>query len=220
MAIRPVEQSVPTKLPAAKLYLDDISQICAVLKDSAGQDFRTTFTVDDSQVCETVEDLKERGGRATQFEIRIASEGREYTVRIRHHASELNLFDPFNKSMAWAKYAKVESVFRKRKKNLVLRCLIYGAVWILMYLYLAHWLNGRFPFAVSAGITFVTAMLIGPVTGWYIIPQLFGSVVYMRYSHEAGTGRWLDEHKSELIVGIVCAALGAIATRIVEKVWK
>jgi len=220
MVIRPVEKSVPTNLPAARLYLDDISEICEVLGDSVSSDFTTRFTVDDSQVCETVEDLKMRGGRATQFEIMIASEGREFKVRIRDHGSELDVFDPYDKSAAWTRYAKVSAIFQKRKNNPVLRCVLYFALWMLMYFYLNHWLSVWFPFAVSAGLTFVTAVLVGSVSGWYILPKIFGSVVYMRYSHEAGTGRWLDDHKSELIVGIVSAALGAIATRIVEKVWK
>ena len=59
--------------------------------------------------------------------------------------------------------------------------------------------------------------------GGFILSRLLGGTVYLRYSYEAGTGRWVEDHKSELIIGVICAVIGAVlgafATRFAEKIW-
>ena len=37
MTIKPLPQSIPTKLPPAKLYLDDITEIVQILTDSSAE---------------------------------------------------------------------------------------------------------------------------------------------------------------------------------------
>ena len=63
-----------------------------------------------------------------------------------------------------------------------------------------------------AGILLVASIL------YYFISS--HSVVYLRYPRRVGVARWLEDHKPEIIVGVICVLTGAIATRIVERAWK
>jgi len=46
------------------------------------------------------------------------------------------------------------------------------------------------------------------------------SIVYLRYPQRVGIGRWLEDHKPEIIVAVISVLVGAIATRMVERTWR
>ena len=57
MAIKPLPHSIPSNLPPAKLYLDDIHEIFRILTDS-NPDCEATFIAGQSK-CDSLDDLKE-----------------------------------------------------------------------------------------------------------------------------------------------------------------
>ena len=85
MAIKPFPDSIPSELPPAKLYLDDIGEILQILTDS-GEDCQASFVVGKSK-CDTLDDLKDLRGRTTRFVLNISSPGKHQTLEahaIRH----------------------------------------------------------------------------------------------------------------------------------------
>jgi hypothetical protein len=64
----------------------------------------------------------------------------------------------------------------------------------------------------------VAGILLATAVVYYFISS--HSIVYLRYPRRVGLGSWLEDHKPEIIVGIICILTGVIATRVVEKVWK
>ena len=60
-------------------------------------------------------------------------------------------------------------------------------------------------------------VIAGAVVYYFASSQ---SIVYLRYPHKVGAVRWLGEHKPEIVVGVICALLGALAYQLLEKVWK
>ena len=60
MAIKPSPDRIPTKLPPAKLYLDDINEILQILADSS-VDCQASFVAGKSK-CDTLDVLKELRG--------------------------------------------------------------------------------------------------------------------------------------------------------------
>jgi hypothetical protein len=138
----------------------------------------------------------------------------EYTLEIANRGSELQLYDHRDRSAMWSKYAKIAAIFDRRKRHVGLMLLIYGTAALAIDWYFIHRRH------VPIVLNIVVSCGVGLATGSKLYPFLFGSVVHMRHSYEAGTGRWLEDHKSELIVGAVCAVLGAIVTVLFERIWK
>ena len=64
----------------------------------------------------------------------------------------------------------------------------------------------------------VTGIILVATVVYYFISS--HSVVYLRYPKRVGIGRWLEDHKPEIIVGVIGILMGAIATRVVEKTWR
>jgi hypothetical protein len=46
------------------------------------------------------------------------------------------------------------------------------------------------------------------------------SVVCLRYSHEGGVLKWFDRHTSEIIIGVIGAAIGVLFTKLADHWWK
>ncbi len=80
MAIKPIPHSIPSTLPPAKLYLDDITEILQILTDSS-PDYQATFVAGQSK-CDTLDDLKELRGRTTHFVMNISSPRKHQTLEL------------------------------------------------------------------------------------------------------------------------------------------
>jgi hypothetical protein len=224
MTIRPINKSIPSTLPAAKLFLDDIEEICTILKGSSVEgNLSTTFVVDDAKVCESLEDLKRIGGHTRDFDIKIEGRGTNYTsytIEVRDYRSSLYLHSPEGRSTDWSKYGQLSEIFKKRKKRPVLRILAIIALYCVIFLPPLFYLrNFRLFYWTYLSLMYVVSFVMGK----FVLRNAFGGTVCLRYSYEVGTEKWLEQHKSELIIGIVCAivgaVLGAFATRIAEKLW-
>lgn len=124
---------------------------------------------------------------------------------------------------AWSKYVKVAAVFERRRLRLKSAVRSVGS-WILAGLWLltiAAWvfeLHVARPILVYELPRLVTGIILATAVVYYFVSS--HSVVYLRYPHRVRVGRWLEDHKPEIIVGVICALMGVIATRIVERSWK
>jgi len=221
MAIRVLQESIPTKLPPAKLYLDDINEIVQILTDS-GEDCRASFVAGRSK-CDTLDDLKELRGRTTRFLMNISSPGKHHTLELTTSATRIHIHELGDQLPAWSKYVNVAAVFERRKLRLKSAIRSVG-LWILAGLWLlmvAVWIFAPHvakPISIDKVPHLVTGVLLAVAVVYYLVSS--HSVVYLRLPHRVGVGGWLEDHKPEIIVGIICALMGAISTRIVEKVWK
>ena len=80
MAIKSLPQSIPSELPPAKLYLDDITEILQILTDS-NPGCQASFVAGKSK-CDTLDDLRDLGGRTTHFVMNISSPGKHQTLEL------------------------------------------------------------------------------------------------------------------------------------------
>ena len=133
MAIKPLPQSIPTKLPPAKLYLDDVTEILQILTDSS-TDYQASFVAGKSK-CDTLDDLKDLKGRATHFVMDISSPGKHQTLELTTSATRIHIYEIGDQLPAWSKYVNVAAIFEKRKLRLksAVRSM---ASWILAGLWL------------------------------------------------------------------------------------
>jgi hypothetical protein len=220
VAIKPLPHSIPSNLPPAKLYLDDITQIFQILSDS-NPDCEASFVAGRSK-CDSLDDLKELRGRATHFVMNISSPRKHQTLELTPSATRLHIDELGDQLVAWSKYVNVAAVFEKRKlklKSVVhsLAPLLFAGLCLLAF---ALWMlpHAAKPFSIYELDRLVTGILLAATVVYYFISS--HSIVYLRYPRRVGLGSWLEDHKPEIIVGIICILTGVIATRVVEKAWK
>ncbi len=221
MAIKPLPQSMPTKLPPAKLYLDDVTEILQILTDS-NPDCQASFVAGKSK-CDTVDDLKDLGGRTTHFVMHISSPGKHQTLELTPSSTRIHIHEIGDPLPAWSKYVNVAAIFEKRKLRLksVVRAVgwrIFAALWLLtvaLWMFVPHALK---PVPVYELPRLATGIVIAGAVVYYFVSSQ--SIVYLRFPHKVGAGRWLAEHKPEIIVGVICALMGAITSQILEKIWR
>lgn len=221
MAIKPLPHRIPTKLPPAKLYLDDVNEIFQILTDSS-QDCEASFVAGKSK-CDTLEDLKELRGRTTHFLMDISSAGRHQTLELTPSVTRIHIHESGDQLVAWSKYVNVAAIFERRKLRLKSAIRAAGS-WIsaaLCLLTVAVWMFVPHPakrFSIDELPHLVTGVLLVAAIVYYLASS--HSIVYLRYPRKVGVGRWLEDHKPEIIVGVICTLMGAIACRIVERAWK
>jgi hypothetical protein len=219
--IKPLPQSIPTRLPPAKLYLDDISEILQILTDSSA-DCQASFVAGKSK-CDTLDDLKDLGGRATHFVMDISSFGKHQTLELTPSSTRIHIHEIGDQLPAWSKYVNVAAIFEKRRLRLksVARAVgrrIFAGLWLLtvaLWMFAPHALK---PVPVYELPRLAAGMVIAGAVVYYFVSSQ--SIVYLRYPHKVGVGRWFAEHKPEIIVGVICALMGAITSQILERVWK
>jgi hypothetical protein len=221
LAIKPLSQSIPTQLPPAKLYLDDIDEIVQILTES-NADCKTSFVAGRSK-CDSLSDLKDLHGRTTHFVMDISSAGKHQTLELTPSVTRIHIYEIGDQLAAWSKYVNVAAVFERRKLRLKTAVRTLGS-WILAGLWLlavAVWMfvpHPARPISIYELPRLVTGFLLVAAIAYYFASS--HSVVYLRYPQRSGAGRWLEDHKPEIIVGFICALMGGVATRILERAWR
>lgn len=221
MAIKPLPQTIPSQLPPAKLYLDDIGEILQILTDS-NPNHQATFVAGQSK-CDTLEDLKQLRGRATHFVINVSSPQKHQTLELTPSATRIHIDEVGDQLIAWSKYVNVAAIFEKRK--LRLKSAVYAIAPMLFaglcLLALIAWMfvpHAVQPLSINELNRLVTGTVLVLAVVYYFVSS--HSVVYLRYPQRVGVRRWLEDHKPEIIVGVIGVLLGAIATRIGEVRWR
>lgn len=221
MAIRDLPQSIPSKLPPAKLYLDDISEILQILTDS-NPDCQASFVAGQSK-CDTLDDLKELRGRTTHFVMNISSYQKHQTLELTTATTRIHIDEIGDQLVAWSKYVNVAAIFEKRK--LKLKSAVYSVAPLLfaglsllaltVWMFVPHTVK---PLSIYDFNRIAAGILLAAAVVYYFVSS--HSVVYLRYPQRVGVRRWFDDHKPEIIVGVIGLLVGAMATRIVERIWK
>jgi hypothetical protein len=221
LAIKPLPHSIPTALPPAKLYLDDIHEILQILTDSR-LDCQASFVAGKSK-CDTLDDLKDLRGRTTHFVMDISSTGKHQTLELTPSLTRIHIYELGDQLAAWSKYVNVAAIFERRK--LRLKSAIRSVGWWILagwwLLAVALWMFAPHPtkrFSIDELRHVATSVLLAAAIVYYFVSS--HSIVYLRYPRRSGAGRWLEDHKPEIIVGVICALTVAITTRLVEKAWK
>jgi hypothetical protein len=221
VTIKPHPHSIPTKLPPAKLYLDDIAEIWQILTDSS-PDCHVSFVAGKSK-CETLEDLEALGGRTTHFVMDIWSSGKHQTLELTNSSTRIHIHEIGDQLPAWSKYVNVAAIFERRKLRLksvvrALRWWIFAGLWLLtigLWMFVPHALRPVHVYELPRVATGIA--IAGAVVYYFASSQ---SIVYLRSPQKVGAGRWLAEHKPEIIVGVVCALMGVLASPFLGKIWK
>jgi hypothetical protein len=203
LAIKPLPQRIPTKLPPAKLYLDDINEILQILTDSSAG-CQASFVAGKSK-CDTLDDLKELRGRTTHFVMNISSPGKHQVLELTTSTTQIHVYEMGDQLAAWSKYVRVAAIFERRRLSLTIAAWTFG-------------LHVAKPILIHELLHLVTGVFLAAAVVYYFVSS--HSIVYLRYPQRVGAGRWLEDHKPEIIVGVICALMGVIATRIVERAWK
>jgi hypothetical protein len=217
MTIRSRPQSLPTELPPARLYLDDLTELIQILAEDYS-DPQVTFTVG-NHVCDTLKDLKQLGRRATDFQIEVrAAQYNSSGVRLSRHGTSFFIYG--NRSEGWSKYSRVLAVFQKRR--LTLKWLLGSSI--------SSFLSGALTTLVVTGLPIAIVakslrwsslcVLLGLMTlvlhryflGWH-------SVVEFRNSYEVGVGRWLEEQKTPIIMVVISSLIAAIITEAIRRAF-
>src|SRR5258705_5660986 len=133
VAIKSLPHSIPTQLPPAKLYLDDITEIVQILSDS-NADGQTSFVVGGSK-CDTLEDLKELRGRATHFVMNISAPGKHQSLELTSSTTRIHIDETGDQLVAWSKYVNVAAIFERRKLKLksavrVVAPWVFASLWL------------------------------------------------------------------------------------------
>jgi hypothetical protein len=221
LAIKPFPDSIPSQLPPAKLYLDDIGEILQILTDSSA-DCQASFVVGKSK-CDTLDDLKDLRGRTTRFVMNISAPGKHQTLELTPSTTRIHIHETGDQLPAWSKYVNVAAIFEKRRLRLksLVRTLapwVFAGLWLVA---VALWIfvpPVARPISIYKLPHIATGFILAVAVVYYFVSS--HSIVYLRYPQRVGVGRWLEDHKPEIIVGAVCAVLAAIATLVVEKGWK
>jgi hypothetical protein len=221
VAIKPLPHSIPTQLPPAKLYLDDINDIFLILTDSS-PGCQASFIAGQSK-CDTLDDLQELRGRTTHFVMNISSPMKHQTLELTPSATRIHIDEVGDQLVAWSKYVNVAAIFERRK--LRLKSVVHASVPLLFaglcILVIASWIfipHAVKPLSINEINHVVTGILLAAAVVYYFISS--HSVVYLRSPRRLGLARWFEDHKPEIIVGFIGIITGAIALRIVEKTWR
>jgi len=234
MTIRRVEKPVPTLLPAARLYIDDIEEVVRILSEAADglpveggkRGLEISISVGD-RVCDDVCDLPQIAKRSEDFEMRLVREQCGYTARL----GLSGLIEPIWQwtttglpyERAWSVFHKLESVFGDRKPRAVWRRPpgLLSPLILLVGCVLTGMLLGYSGFArnVSAGFG---ALAIWLLILYDTLSRKYGRSVVIFHSHldEAGHRReaaWkILPTALNLIIGF---ALGILTLYLKHKYW-
>lgn len=119
MAITKVRE-LPTALPHAHLYLDDVEEICQILtgahKNDKNKASDLRFSTVDTRM-ESIEDLQNLGGSATEFTIAVGGFG---GISIRFNSflqPELRMYAATVEEH-WAVYSRINAIFEHRRYHI------------------------------------------------------------------------------------------------------
>ena len=221
MAIKPFPDPIPSELPPAKLYLDDIDEIIKILTDSS-PDCQASFVVGKSK-CDTLDDLKDLRGRTNRFVLNISSPGKHQTLELTPSATRIHIHEIGDPLPAWSKYVNVAAIFKKRRLRLKsfvrsAAAWVFAAMWLVavaVWIFAPHVAR---PISIHKLPDIATGFLLAVAVVYYFVSS--HSIVYLRHPQKVGVGRWLEDHKPEIIVGAVCSVLTAVAVQLIEKGWK
>jgi len=148
-------RKIPSELPHAHLYLEDLEEICKILLDAFSRPSTSQptilFSLGDDLQMDSIDDLERRGGSAKDFGIEVV--GYSYDrIRFQSFMNPEADFYSLSDSGRWAMHNKLKAVFDARRfviKNAILGfpellrfslaiVATWGVLFLLAYLH-ARW---------------------------------------------------------------------------------
>ena len=224
MAVWREEKPVPTQLPAARLFLEDLEEIVKIfLRADENRATKIQTGKEDQQVtiefkivgqvCDRVDDLPKVAKRTTNLELELTKKPGLYRVLfgISKYSTQWHTIG-LSKEEAWAAFRQLEVLFENRKRYLrnflvsqrlwlpitlgvIVPLLVFG---LLVLLYHGTPIKILPPFLIVS-TTLVLFLL------WTVLRQ--HSVVILRNSWDHAANR--EELKLKIIAGTIPALIGA-----------
>jgi hypothetical protein len=236
MTISRIRTPVPTKLPAAKLYLDDIEEVVRILKEAwarkpidaheENSQITTQFQIGD-KVCDEIQDLPKIRKSTGEFTLNISRGRLPYGLEfeITHYATTWTHFG-LTYDEAWAAFRKLDALLQPRR--LRWRNLWHASPFWLIYLFglsvtglpllLFYTLRILIPIGLAGALSFAWAILWIVV----IVSRLARhSIVVFHYSWDHAARR--EELKTKIAIAgipsILAFVLGLLAMYLKRKYW-
>lgn len=243
MTISTREKEVPTRLLAARLYLDDIEEIRDIIlhaaasrvvrpeTDPAQLAVETKFYIGD-QVCTDVQDLPKIKKHTRDFEMRLsAPDGFSARFSVGWPGTQWTS-NGLTKADTWRAFHKLETVFERRKirwRNLLprdagslavllLNCFLAG-LWILSYNVgrMLYKPGPSYSVLASLLLTLATVLLIAPVA-FFLMRH---STVVLRYSWDQAAQR--EDRNTKILIAaasaLIAFLLGVVSMALKHKYW-
>ena len=111
-------RKIPSELPHAHLYLEDVEEICKILLDAFSRPSTSQptilFSIGDDLQMDSIDDLERRGGSAKDFGIEVV--GYSYDrIRFQSFMNPEADFYSLSDSGRWAMHNKLKAVFDARR---------------------------------------------------------------------------------------------------------
>jgi hypothetical protein len=218
--------TVPTDLPHARLYLEDIEEICRILLefqggeragryvDPASEAPRARFLMEGLSL-DTTEDLKEYGGSATDITVQVGSGLAACQLEFRLLSSPVLRLYSSSTERGFATYGKVRAILERREltvRNITAKMpgwLAFVFLYVVVY-------GGAFAFAkLSPGHRMVPAVLSAGILVWVLYFGLRPSRVYFVRSHESSRSR--SQKTRDYIEKIAFLIVGTVIGVVISK---
>jgi hypothetical protein len=220
-------RKVPSNLPYAHLYLDDIEEICKILFDASHRPDKIdnvpdiTFLIGDDLKIDTIEELREHGGSATKFSIEFEMAA----IRLEGFSGPSAFFYGIQDAEKWAVYGRIRAVFDARR--LVLKNAIMAIPDFLRGALVALFILSMGPVVIYLRLHLV-ALRIYVVAAYVIAFCLVGGVLALSTSrvsfvrsHERSKAA-IENRKGlvkTIFLMVLAAVLGAVITHFASQ-WK
>jgi hypothetical protein len=222
MAIRTKEPDVPSDLPPAKLYLDDIAEIVETLsaslpeeEDEFGEVVPITVRFEVGQKeCDTLDDLQKMAKVSTKFEVLVKRKRAMASLHANgHHAAWI--WYGLEGEVPWITARKLQTIFKQRERSIRSRLGRFDLLAILVALSAFSLLirNTKASILIFFGLL---ALTIGSVTAFR-----GHTIVILRYRNEKQAGR--DERIEKILYIALTAVLSVagtlLVTFLIHKIW-
>jgi hypothetical protein len=242
MTITSREKEVPTHLPAARLYLDNVEEIRDIIieaalsrvlrpeLESSRTDIETRYFVE-NQVCTEIQDLPKITKRTRDFEMQLAApDGFNARFGIDRYSTQWTT-KGLTKADTWRAFHKLETVFERRKirwRGFLPQDVgtIIASLTLILSLssfFVMRAFDAIYHFVpksvglISALILLVIAALLGGI-GFFLTRH---SVAVLRYSWDQAAQR--EDRNTKILIGAVSALiaflLGVASMALKRKYW-
>ncbi|MGA8223034.1 MAG: hypothetical protein WB780_15405 [Candidatus Acidiferrales bacterium] len=242
MTIWRVKKEVPTDLPSARLYLDDLEEIVRLFGDALTDAMKNVtdeterakpiekkFMVrNKNKICDEIQDLPNIAKSTRRFKLQVAKDWRTINLEMAWNGTRWTgplLTD----EVQWTVYRKLQEIFDARKLRLrsafrafffdfMFGAFFFGIGWTLLVPFLDKLLRNVLPSGVALSLALLTAILIFIPVVWLTFA---GSTIIFRHSsdHAALREDRLWKIMPALLTGIIGLLVGILIAYLKHRYW-
>lgn len=238
MTIERIKRPIPSNLPPARIYFDDLQEIVRVFHEAAPQSeldepMKTKFTVGD-RTCDQVEELLDLGRETVKDFAVEFSTGSRYFARFGTSWSSTTWYTiGLSYEEQWVIFHRLEDILTPRKslwRAIVHKIILSGSIWtfltLLSLILLWGIVNTLIPGSIShwhyAGVLTYVAVGILIALGVAVAAGIsVHSVVVLSRSSEGADARRASVYKAvpEIIRLVASFGLGLLTLYLKHKYW-